>query len=383
MSGCLKEKKGYYYIVINYKDNTGKYKQKWIATGLVVANNKRKAEQLLRDKLHDFEENQNSLISVDSMSIQALIEAWLAVRKTVVKANTYDCYRITAESQVIPYFNELGVPVQELKAVQIQKYFTDKATQGLHSSTLVKHNTILHGALEYAVRTLEIIKVNPSECITLPRNQKRLPTFYTGEDLKKLFRVAEGCPIESAIRLSATFGLRRSEVLGLQWGAVSFKEKTIVIQHTVVRYGTKTIADDLVKSQSSFRTMPLTNDVETYLKKLYAHQKQMKALCGKDYNNNDYICKWDDGKLFDPNYVTRKFRKLLAEKDLPPIRFHDLRHSSASLLINNGFSLKEVQEWLGHADIASTNIYSHLLYKSKQDMADKINKILSVEANLA
>jgi integrase len=83
------------------------------------------------------------------------------------------------------------------------------------------------------------------------------------------------------------------------------------------------------------------------------------------------------GFFIDPDYVTSRFNRFLKEKKLPHIRFHDLRHSSASLLINKGFTLKEVQEWLGHADIASTDIYSHLLYKSKENMASKVNEALS------
>ena len=214
----------------------------------------------------------------------------------------------------------------------------------------------------------------------MPKRQKRVPTFYTEEQLKTLFREAAGCPIETVIRLSATYGLRRSEALGLKYSAVDWERKTIVIQHTVVRVGSQTVCDDMVKEVASFRTMPLMPDMEMYLKKLYAHQKQMKKLCGKDYDDNDYICKWDDGKQFDPNYITRKFRQLLTQKKLPKIRFHDLRHSSASLLINMGFTLKEVQEWLGHADIASTEIYAHLLYKSKEDMAARIGKALFADS---
>ena len=161
---------------------------------------------------------------------------------------------------------------------------------------------------------------------------------------------------------------------------MDWKRKTIVIQHTVVRVGSQTVCDDMVKEVASFRTMPLMPDMEVYLQKLNAHQKQMQALCGKDYEANDYICKWDNGQQFDPNFITRKFRQLLAQKKLPKIRFHDLRHSSASLLINMGFTLKEVQEWLGHADIASTEIYAHLLYKSKESMAERIGKALFADS---
>ena len=383
MTGRLHIRKGQYVIILNVKDEaTGKYKPKWISTGLPAKGNKRKAEQLLNETIANYANSPQEAVKKpekpepQGMSMAELIREWLKVKEITVRATSYEIYRITAESQVIPYFEKLAVPVHEITASHIQRYFTDKIAEGIKPSTMPKHNTVIHGALEYAVVTLGIIPVNPADKVKLPSKKKRIPAFYNEEQLRKLFKESEGSPIEMVIRLSATYGLRRSEVLGLKWDAVDWKKKTIVIRHTVVRVGSKTVRDDTVKEAASYRTMPLTSDMEEYLKKLHAHQKQMKKLCRNGYTDNDYICKWDNGALFDPNYITRKFRQILEKKGLPKIRFHDLRHSSASLLINMGFTLKEVQEWLGHADISSTEIYSHLLYKSKENMANRINQVL-------
>ena len=101
-------------------------------------------------------------------------------------------------------------------------------------------------------------------------------------------------------------------------------------------------------------------------------------LFGKEYTVNDYILKWDDGRPFSPDCVSQKFRDLLDEHNLPRIRFHELRHSCASFLINMGFSLKDVQEWLGHADIKMTaNIYSHIDVSRKKSMADMLSSHLA------
>lgn len=381
MTGRLHIRNGQYVIILNLKDEaTGKYKTKWISTGFPEKGNKRRAEQLLNETIAKYanapqETPENP--EPQGMTMAELIREWLEVKKITVRATSYEAYRITAESQVIPYFEKLGVPVNELTAAHIQRYFTDKIAAGFMPSTMPKHHTVIHSALEYAVGTLGIISANPADRVKLPARKKRIPAFYSEEQLKKLFKESEGSPIEMVIRLSATYGLRRSEVLGLKWSAVDWKQKTIVIRHTVVRVGSKTVRDDTVKEAASCRTMPLTSDMEDYLKRLYAHQRQMKQICKGGYIENDYICKWDNGAPFDPNYITRKFRQILEKKGLSKIRFHDLRHSSASLLINMGFTLKEVQEWLGHADIASTEIYSHLLYKSKETMADRINQALS------
>ncbi|HCC37357.1 MAG TPA: site-specific integrase, partial [Treponema sp.] len=183
--------------------------------------------------------------------------------------------------------------------------------------------------------------------------------------------------IEAPVKLSATYGLRRSEALGLMWSAVDFKTKTIRIQHTVVRDGKSVIMDNTVKEAASYRTMPLTQDMEAFLTALQARQRHNRRLCGNEYHQSDYICVWDDGKPLDPAYVTSRFNRFLASKELPHIRYHDLRHSSASLLVNNGYKLEDVQRWLGHASLRSTERYAHLQAGDKKDMANAVNNLLS------
>lgn len=98
-------------------------------------------------------------------------------------------------------------------------------------------------------------------------------------------------------------------------------------------------------------------------------------MFGKEYVNNDYIFKWDNGKTYSPDYISKKFSQLLKKNGLRHIRFHDLRHSCASLLVANGFTLKDIQEWLGHADIQTTaNIYSHLDVERKKNIAFSLSE---------
>jgi len=113
------------------------------------------------------------------------------------------------------------------------------------------------------------------------------------------------------------------------------------------------------------------------LQHLQRTQQDNRDFFGNGYIENDFVCKRENGEPFIPNYITIRFRKILENHGLPHIRFHDLRHSAASLLLANGFSLKEIQEYLGHGDISTTaNIYSHLLFQSKQNMADRMGTLL-------
>ena len=102
-------------------------------------------------------------------------------------------------------------------------------------------------------------------------------------------------------------------------------------------------------------------------------QEKDRLFFGKEYHENNYVFRWPDGRPFSPDYVSYAFKKLLERYDLPHIRFHELRHSAASNLLNLGFSLKDVQEWLGHSDIKTTaNIYGHLDAKRKMAMAEAL-----------
>ena len=149
------------------------------------------------------------------------------------------------------------------------------------------------------------------------------------------------------------------------------------MKDTVVEYYGTVEDKESTKTKSSFRTLPLTAEMSRFLRQLKQTQQENSAFFGSGYTVNDYVCKREDGAPFKPNYITGRFIKIIQKHGLSKIRFHDLRHSAASLLLTNGFSLKEIQEYLGHADISTTaNIYGHLLFKAKQNMADRIDFVL-------
>ena len=150
----------------------------------------------------------------------------------------------------------------------------------------------------------------------------------------------------------------------------------IQIRHTVSKV-TKVVEKGKTKSQSSRRSFPLTAEARGIFLAAKAAEEENLRLFRKSYKVNDYIFKWPDGTPFAPDYVTHHFAKVLKQNGLPHIRFHELRHSCASLLINNGCGLKDVQEWMGHSDIQMTaNIYGHLDTARKQGLAEKLTSCL-------
>ena len=205
---------------------------------------------------------------------------------------------------------------------------------------------------------------------------------YKAEELEQLFTAIQGDPAEFGVIMAAFYGLRRSEIVGLKWDAIDFENKTISIQHTVVSTkvnGVVTdIARDRTKTKSSCRTLPLIPACEQMLKKMQKEQALNRKVCGKDYCTDylDYIYVDPMGKRIRPDFLSQHFPDFLVAHQMKRIRFHDLRHSCASLLYANGVSLKEIQEWLGHSDISTTsNIYTHLDFSSKVSSANAIVNI--------
>jgi integrase len=163
-------------------------------------------------------------------------------------------------------------------------------------------------------------------------------------------------------------------VCGLKWDAVDFQNRTITIKHTAVDINGKIIYADSTKSKSSRRVLPLGDYVFEHLRELQRQQNEMRLFFGEGRVYSNYVCTNKDGTHIKPSYVSHHFAKVLKKSDLSYIRFHDLRHSVATLLHEGGRDLKDIQGWLGHSDIATTaNIYSHLQDKSMQDMAKLVN----------
>ena len=142
----------------------------------------------------------------------------------------------------------------------------------------------------------------------------------------------------------------------------------VTIKHTVVRTN-KIVEKDRTKTDSSFRTFPMSKEIDNLLLNLREEENKNRLKYKEKYIENDYIFKWPDGSMYNPDQITKHFVGLLKKYGLPPIRFHDLRHSCASLLMSKGYQLKDVQEWLGHSDIETTaNIYGHLDQSRKKEL---------------
>ena len=331
VAGHLQEKNGIYYVVLTYKTYDGKRKTKWQSTGLPIKGNKRRAEAMMRELQDDFEPpvDPNGPPSKAMLFADYLVQ-WLEIAKSTVKLTTYASYKELSNSRIIPYFRNLGVTLGDLKAVHIQAFYQEQLER-VKPNTVIHYHAVIHRALKYAVKT-DLIDVNPADKVDRPKKNEFTGNFYSKDEMNALFDAVRGSKIEVAVMLTAFYGLRRSEVVGLKWAAVDFEQNTIEICHTVttVRLDGKEVLVESngTKTKSSKRTLPLVPVFRERLLALQEEQKENRKLCGRCYNKKyaDYICVDAMGNLLKPDYLSNSFQITLQNYHLRRIRFHDLRH---------------------------------------------------------
>ena len=386
VTASLQIKNNIYQVVLNYKDINGKRKQKWVSTGLSEkGNNKRLANQKMQEILSNFKESLCSSFSkTDDKLFTIYLKEWLLSIKNTIEENTYDSYEIIV-NKTCNYFEDKNILLANLKPVDIQKFYTYLYSKELTGNTVLHYHNVIRKALQTALK-LDLILSNPADRVERPKKEQFIGSFYSQTELNTLFNLIKDDPLKIVIYIASFYGLRRSEVLGLKWDAFDFENKTITIKHKAIEgkkdNKTVVILKDKTKNQSSYRSLPLVPEIILLLEE---HKKQIeknKKLCGNSYNKKylDYICIDSMGTIFRPEYVTDHFALIMKNnKDiLRKIRFHDLRHSCASLLLAKGISMKEIQDWLGHSTYSTTaNIYAHLEKDTKNKSANVLSNVLA------
>lgn len=398
IAGHLQEKKGLLYIVLNLTDEHGKRKPKWISTGLKVKGNKKRAEALLQEArkkytlIQQAQDEATALLKAKSSanSIEKRLFAdfmlqWLEMMKHSIELITFISYSHAVKGRIAPYFREKGTMLEDLTAEDIQTFYTHEMNvRRVSANTVIHYHANIRKALQYAVKT-ELILTNPADLVERPRKAPYVASFYNAEEMNQLLNLIKGQRIELAVILAAFYGLRRSEVVGLKWSAIDLTKRTLTIQHTVTTGSLDgkfiEIESDRTKNKASRRTLPLVDIFYDLLLRLKEQQQNHREAYGNSYATKyrDYIYLDPLGSRIKPGYITQHFPLFLEKNGLRRIRYHDLRHSCASLLLANGVGMKEVQEWLGHSDFSTTaNIYSHLEYSSKVTSAETMNAVLSL-----
>lgn len=381
MTGSLQIKGNTYYAVLNMTID-GKRKQKWVNTGLSAKCSKKEREKKLREILTQYEERKVS-INCDILFAD-YIKEWLKVAQMKVDEVTYEHYVYDSNLHIIPYFEKLGIKLVDVNREVLQQYFNEKfksgrvdGNGGLSPKTLRHFKNVINQTLGFALKN-ELIVQNPCQFVELPKVQRYDYKFYNLDEINALFDAIKDERLYSLYLITSMYGLRKSEALGIKWDSIDLEAKRLTIKHTVVK-SKKIIEKDKTKNQSSYRSFPLTDEICNLFIRMKNDEIANKKLFGKGYNKNEYVFKWEDGTPYRPDYITSKHRKILKKYGFRHIRFHELRHSCATLLNAQGFTIKDIQEWLGHSDIQTTaNTYAHLDIKRKESISQTLSNVIKM-----
>ena len=383
MTGTLQIKRGKYYCVLDYRDEKGARKRKWISTGLEEKGNKRKATEMLNKIIVEYEQKETQTKTIEGTSQSDILftdymKNWLERKKGKVEKTSLDAYSMAIYKHLIPYFDSLHLTLKKIKPKHIVDYYDTKFRSGrrdgkggLSSNSLRLHSGILKNILNQAYLE-ELIDRNPAFEIPFPKRESTEFTvkFLNEEEANKLLQIFSGHPFQPIIYLTLCYGLRRGEVIGLKWSAIDFKNNKLKINHTITQTSIGIETKDRTKTASSNREYALLPEIKELLLKIKSEQDSYKKLFKKEYKKTNYVFTWQDGRPYQPIYVSMEFQKMLAKNNFPKMRFHDLRHSCASILYDKNWQLKDIQTWLGHANIETTgNIYTHISKSRKEILA--------------
>ena len=356
---------------------------RWTAA-ITLENRKRKTfygktrkdvQEQLTKALHD--QQQGTLAMGPKQSVKQYLEKWLEeVHRPTIRYRTYKRYCEILNRYILP---ELGhVSLHKLTPQTLQDTYTRMEKKQVSASTIRKMHTLLHKALDKAVQW-NLIARNPCESVSPPRLPRHEIVPLTEEQSLRFLSATKGQPFEALFILALTTGMRRGELTGLKWQDIDFANGKLHVKRSVTRKPGGGFIESEPKTTKSRRTIVLIPVTVSALKRHRTLQKAAKLKAGEAWIERDLVFCRPNGDYLGEQVLV-PFKRLLEAAGLPNIRFHDLRHSTATLLLSIGIQPKVVQEILGHGDITVTmNIYSHVMPTMQQDAMKRLTTLLQAD----
>ncbi len=291
---------------------------------------------------------------------------------------TYVSYRAILDKHLL---SALGhVLVQKLTAQHIQKLYAQKLEEGLSSGRVLNIHAVLHKALDHAVRINLVIR-NVSDSVELPRLEQHEIQPLTAEQAQRFLAAVRERRLEGLLTLALVTGMRKGELLGLKWQDIDLEEGSLQVRRTVGFVTGRGFVEGETKTKSSKRKIMLPQFVVQMLKRHRTLQLETRLKAGTRWIDHDLVFCSIYGGFLHPMTVFDHFTRALNDAGLPRIRFHDLRHSAATLLLSMGVPAKVVQEILGHSRISMTlGVYSHVLPGMQQEAMGKMNDLFGEQS---
>ena len=305
------------------------------------------------------------------------LDSWLETIKPTVRPKTWQQYEQIVRQYVKPSLGEIRL--NDLRPDHVQTLYTSQLERGLGPRSVRLIHAVLHRALNQALRWGPVRR-NVCDAVDKPKQSRAEMQTFDLEQTQTFLHAVEGNRIEALFYLAISTGLRQGELLGLKWTDLDFDSGRLQVQRQLQRISGEGLTFTEPKSAAGRRAIVLGS---VDLAKLQAHRKHQleeRLFAGGRWQDHGLIFTTTIGSPLDPRNLYRTYKVILKRADLPEIRFHDLRHTAATLMLQQGVHPKVVQERLGHSSINLTlDTYSHVLPSMQEDAAQRMNAILGAK----
>ena len=344
---------------------------------------RREAEKLLAEFVLEIEKGM--FIEPGKLTFADFVERWLKdYAESNLAPKTLFHYKKMLDSRILPAMGHLKI--EQIKPTHLLEFYANLQEEGirndgrpgtLSAKTILKHHRIISSILNDAVQW-QVLASNPASRVKPPKTTKKQAACYDEEQVAKLMEALENEQLKykTLIYLAIFTGCRRGELMGLEWQDIDFNKGTLEIRQAsqyLPGQGTFTKGP---KNESSERLMALPASIMTLLKQYKTYQAAERLKVGDLWKGSDRLFATWDGQPMHPDTISKWFPKFLKRHGLPPLPFHGLRHTAATMLINQGLPAKSISGRLGHADIGTTyNIYGHYLKSADREAADRLETV--------
>ncbi|HXH09528.1 MAG TPA: site-specific integrase [Alphaproteobacteria bacterium] len=339
------------------------------------------AEQLARAQS---DLSRGTYVPPHTITVGAWLDRWLQeYQRPRLRPISYDSYEMLIRVHLKPALGHLAL--KDLRPDQVQHLYTRKREDGLSARTIRYIHTVLHAALKQALKNGLVVR-NVSEATTLPTGKTRAMQPWTIDDVRRFLAAAQDDRLYAAWLVAIGTGMRRGELLGLRWQDLDLEAGVLQVRQELIRVAThdatgsdrKTrLIVQAPKTEQSRRTIPIPADIVEALKHHKARQAEERLLMGAAYEDHGLVFCQANGQPIDPRNFTRHFERMVKLAGVPRIRFHDLRHTFATVLLELGEAPKTVQTLLGHTKISTTlDIYSHVSLDLEKRAAARLGAVL-------
>jgi integrase len=378
MRGHIKQRsKGSWSIVIDVgrDPQTGKRQQQWHT----VRGTKKEAEAKLRVLLDSLEKG--VYVKPNKMTVGEWLEEWLNNYATLnVSPRTLEGYKFLVRRHITPALGALELT--KLESRHLQSYYAKSlaigrlnGNGGLGNRSVQYQHRIISNALKHAVK-MGVLSRNVAQTVDPPRLIRKPLSVLAPEDLARFLEAAKNTIYYPLLFTALYTGMRRGELLALRWRDIALAMATLSVVNSMYRLNRQTMIKE-PKSPHSRRMIALPPTLTLMLSNYKIEQARQREIVGKPLSDSDFVFAHIDGEPIDPDTVTQAFGNILQKAGLPHLRFHDLRHTHATLMLKAGVHPKIVSERLGHAKVSITlDIYSHILPGLQEAAAESFDKML-------